>query len=302
MDISWDDARLFLAVAETGSFSAAARRTKLGQPTISRRIALLEEQLGGQLFNRTAEGATATALGERLVPVAAQMHRWAAEWQRLAAGAEEGPTGLVRIAAPPGVAWDFVVPFARDVRRRWPSLRIEALASVEHLDLSRGEADMALRSRPPRSKDLTVLHTLTIHLGVFVARSYRRELPAQPQAQDMRWICPGGVYEHLPPRPELAALIPDFRPAFSSDNYLVQQQAALAGLGAMILPRAFVRAPPLCELVEVPTSLPLPTETGYLVVAKSALHIPRVRVVSDMLVEALDQLARSSATHTGAES
>ena len=134
-----------------------------------------------------------------------------------------------------------------------------------------------------------MLHTIEVQLGVFAARGYVKTLPARPRAEDLQWICPGGIYESLPPRPQLEALIPNFQPAFTSDNYLVQQQAALQGLGAMILPRAFVRASPLRDLVEIPIDLPLPTDTGHLVAAKSALHIPRVRVVAEMLVEALTQ-------------
>ena len=61
---SWDDMRLFLAVAETGSFSAAARRLRLGQPTLSRRMAELESGLGEALFERRAQGCVLTAAGQ----------------------------------------------------------------------------------------------------------------------------------------------------------------------------------------------------------------------------------------------
>ena len=82
MDISWDDARLFLAIAETGSFSGAARRLRIGQPTVSRRLAALEYAVGATLFRRSVDGAALTAAGERLVLPAKKMAEWAGELHR----------------------------------------------------------------------------------------------------------------------------------------------------------------------------------------------------------------------------
>lgn len=289
MNVSWDDARIFLAVATTGSFSAAGRQLGIGQPTVSRRVAQLEEDLGGPLFYRTVEGAGLTALGTQLLPAAEQMERWAAEWQRLAAGKAEAPAGRVRIAAPPGVAWDFLVPFAARLRQQHPQIHIEVLAVIEYLDLSRGHADIALRSRAPTAPDLVSLLEVSFPLGVFAAPSYACRLPARPQVKELDWICWAGAYQHLPPRPQLEALIPDFVPAFASDNYIVQQHALVAGLGVMILPHFFHPDSRLRKsVVSVPVDLELPTEPGHLVCARSALHIPRVRVVAELLAEALD--------------
>ena len=67
MDITWDDVRIFLAVAEAGSVSGAARQLRLGQPTISRRLAEMEQAIGSRLFARGVGGATLTSAGERLL-------------------------------------------------------------------------------------------------------------------------------------------------------------------------------------------------------------------------------------------
>src|SRR5262247_439701 len=105
MDIPWEDLKLFLAVVETGSFSGAAKRLRLGQPTISRRLAELEYGLGYKLFERTASGATPTAAAARLLEPARKMAEWAGEVQRAAAAGDRSPQGIVRIAATPGVAF-----------------------------------------------------------------------------------------------------------------------------------------------------------------------------------------------------
>src|SRR4051812_36069293 len=139
MDIPWEDLRLFLAVAEAHSMSGAARALRLGQPTLSRRIAELEAALDQPLFVRGTGGVTLTAAGERLVPAAQRMAEWAGEAARAAAGGESAPEGKVRLAAPPGVAFAFIAPLAASLRARAPGIALEVLAGVEYLNLARGE-------------------------------------------------------------------------------------------------------------------------------------------------------------------
>src|SRR4029079_13334770 len=101
MDIAWDDVRIFLAVAEAGSVSGAARQLRLGQPTISRRLAEMEQAIGSRLFARGVGGATLTSAGERLLAPAKNMAEWAGEVARAAEADEAAPQGVVRITHPP---------------------------------------------------------------------------------------------------------------------------------------------------------------------------------------------------------
>ena len=134
MDISWEDVRLFLAVAEAGSVSGAARRLRFGQPTVTRRLALLEHALGEKLFRRSVAGAALTAAGERLLGPARRMAEWAGEVGRAAASTNRAVTGLVRVTAPPLIAFDFLAPCAALIAQRHPGLRLEVVASMQHLD------------------------------------------------------------------------------------------------------------------------------------------------------------------------
>ena len=117
MDISWEDIRLFLAAAETGSMSGAARRLRIGQPTVSRRLADLEHRLGAALFRRSVEGVILTDAGERLLDPARRMADWAGEVGRAAERSDEGPSGRVRVSAPPYLAVDLLAPLAGWSRR-----------------------------------------------------------------------------------------------------------------------------------------------------------------------------------------
>lgn len=291
MDISWDDARLFLAVAETGSLSAAARKLKVGQPTMSRRIALLEEQLGYPLFRRSVEGAVPTSEAERLLDPVRRMAEWAGELERSAEHGDASPRGLVRITAPPGVAYDFIAPFVGYVRTKLPEVRLEVISAIQYLDLARREADLALRMRKPNQRDLVCVATLEHDNAAFASTRYVRGLPEGYGVRDIDWIAWAPPYDRLSPNPELEAMIPGFRPAFACDDFLVQRQAAEAGVGAMFLGRVRHR-------FSRPTALqPLALDLGrsisselHLVCARSALSVPRVRAVAEIIAEELGRV------------
>jgi DNA-binding transcriptional LysR family regulator len=79
MNLRWDDLQLFLTVYEQGSLSGAARVLQLGQPTLSRRISELEQNVGEPLFVRQSQGMLLTAAGLKLLPAVQRMAEWATE-------------------------------------------------------------------------------------------------------------------------------------------------------------------------------------------------------------------------------
>lgn len=287
MDISWEDAQTFLVVAEQRSFSAAARFLGLGQPTISRRIANIEERMECQLFRRGKRGAELTDDGARLLPAAEQMARWAAEFDRLAQGADAAVSGTVRLAAPPGLAVELLAPFARLVRDELPDIRLEILASVEHIDLSRGAADLAVRTHAPHEPELMSLYDAVVEVGVFASADYAARVAKGTSVSDIDWVTWAFPYEHVEPRPLLESLIDGFVPSFASDNYLVQKSAVAEGMGAMILERERHPLAHTPELVEIDIALDLPPGQFHLVCAKSMQYVPRVKAVADLLIAQL---------------
>ena len=286
MDIPWEEVRLFLAIAESGSLSEASRILQIGQPTASRRLASLEESLGQRLFVRTARGVSLTALGERLLVPARNMANWAGEVGRAAESRDGRLSGVVRITAAPYVAFNFLAPFAAWLHGTHPQVQIDVLSSIHHLDLTRGEADLAIRGRKPTSDDLLVVAHFRVAQAVYASRSLAARLPAKPQAHELPWIAWGAPYLELPPNPQLMALVPDFRPVFTADNFLIQLQAACCGLGVVVLNRVRFPDMPTDDLVELDFDLgPHRVADVYLVAARSALAIPRVRLVVDLLTE-----------------
>ena len=289
MDIPWDDVRLFLAVVENGSLSGAARKLRIAQPTVSRRIAELEGRLAEPLFLRATGGATLTPFGEGLLEPARRMAESAGELTRAAERVDTRPEGAVRITAAPGVAFDFVAPFAGWLRTKLPGIRIELVSSLHNLDLVRREADLALRMQHTPQKDLVCLAELVTEVGAFASPSYAERLPRGYAAHQLDWIGWAPPLEHLAPNPQLAQAIPGFRPAFASDDFIVQYRAAEVGLGAIALGRYEHRFAAR-SLVELDVDLGPYRGEMFLLAARSALAIPRVRTVADLLATEIGKI------------
>jgi DNA-binding transcriptional LysR family regulator len=289
VDITWSEVQLFLAVAESGSLTAAARKLGVAQPTVSRRLAELEATVGEALFSRGVEGATLTSFGETLVSPARRMAEWAGELERAVQRADAAPRGVVRITAPPGIAFDFLAPFAAWLRGELPEIRLEVVSSIRYLDLSRREADLALRTQQPMQRDVATLGTFVHSVAPFAARSYVERLRKGYGVADVDWIGWAPPYEDMRPNSALAALIPDFRPAFASDDFVIQLRAAEAGLGGIFLGRTRHRFSQPSSLEELDLDLgPLRGEL-HLACARSALDVPRIRAVADLLLAELQR-------------
>lgn len=298
MHTSWSDVELFLAVAESGSLSAAAKRLSVTQPTVSRRLLELEATLGEPLFLRGVDGATLTSFGERMLEPSRRMADCAGEVFRVAAGADTQPRGVVKITAPPGVAFEFLAPFATYLRTRLPEITLQVLSTTSYLDLTRREADLAIRIQPldraAKKKDLVCLASVKHGIAAFATPEYAATLPRGYGLADVAWIGWAPPFEDVSPNPQLAALIPGFRPAFASDDYLVQLRAAEAGVGAII--SGTYRHPLSLPTTLRPLSLDLGKRTSelFLCCAKASLSIARVRAVADLLTKELSRPPRTS--------
>ncbi len=295
VNIPWEDVQLFLAIAETGSLSRAARSLGLTQPTISRRLAELEERVGEPLFERAVSGAKLSAFGERLVEPARRMAEWAGELERTLDKAEKKPAGVVRVTALPGLAYDFLAPFAAWLKTKQPDIRLEVKSTIQYLDLARRDADLALRTDRAASKDLVILAEVKTTVGAFASPEYRAKLPPRPRLDQVDWIAWTAPFDGMSPNRELSALIPGFAPVFASDDFLVQLRAARAGLGAIILGRAKHRFSGEDGLEELDIDLGPIAASLFLVSTKSALAIPRVRVVAELLTEEMKRTDTRSA-------
>jgi DNA-binding transcriptional LysR family regulator len=197
------------------------------------------------------------------------------------------------------MAHAFVAPFAGLLRTQLTELRLEVVATTRYVDIVRREVDLAIRwqssARRDVQRELEVLLEVQHPVAAFAAPSYVATLRRGYGVSDVAWIgwCP--PFEQLAPNPQLAAMIPGFQPAFSSDDYLVQLRAAETGAGAIVLTRMRYRLEPPSQLVELALDLHSPPAKTHLVAARASLAIPRIRVVADLLVKELATTMRRRA-------
>jgi DNA-binding transcriptional LysR family regulator len=134
------------------------------------------------------------------------------------------------------------------------------------------------------------LASVELEIGAFASPKYAKTLPRKYSARDVAWIAWAPPLDHVTPNPELKKMVPNFSPAFASDDYLVQLRAADVGLGAIVLGRLSHRFSASARLVELDLDFGDHTSTLHCVAAKGALDIPRVRAMADLLALELSQM------------
>lgn len=150
---NWDDMRVFLAVARTGSLTGAGQRLRLDAATVGRRIARLEDVTGASLFVKSPQGYALTERGQALLgPAEAAEAAMDEANVRLTGG--QGLTGTIRIGAPDGCANYLLPQVCAAIVDENPGLEVQILALPRVADLARREADIAITVSPPKSERL----------------------------------------------------------------------------------------------------------------------------------------------------
>ncbi|USG60378.1 LysR family transcriptional regulator [Sneathiella marina] len=181
--MSWDLYRYFLAVAESGSLSAAARQLSVSQPTVGRQIAELEARLETRLFERASHGYLLTTAGQQ---IRARIEETALGFRDIESqirGMDKSLSGLIRFSATEGFGSYWLTPNISKFQKFYPNIRFELILDISVLDLRKREADMALRLANPRSSDLIGRRVGKAGFGLYGAKSYL-ESRGYPQSID----------------------------------------------------------------------------------------------------------------------
>ena len=278
----WRLLETFVRVAEKGSLSAAAATLEISQPTASRYIQALEGELGARLFVRHSRGLELTPRGDELFAAARSLDDGVRALFRRAAGLREVPRGTVRISVhePFGV---YVLPeFFAQLRRDCPEISIEVVIDNTVADLSRREADIAVRMFRPEQLSLVIRRVGATRMGLFASRAYLRRAGVPQSVQDARAHTLIGSDRDAAWARAITALglsPSDF--AFRTDSLVAQVQAILqgVGIGATHL-RIAARHP---TLVPVLPKLAIPPVKVWLVMHEDLRGNPAVRAVFDAL-------------------
>ncbi len=287
----WSLLRVFLAVAESGSLSAAARSLGSSQPTVGRQIRSLEDQLGATLFHRHARGFDLTDTGRDVVALVQAMQEAAHQVSLQAAGRSKRLEGTVRITASEIVSFHHLPKILSEIRALEPRIEIELVPSDDTRNLLFREADIAIRMYRPDQLDLITKHIGDIRLGIFAARRYiaRRGMPER--AEDL-------LDHDIIGFDRSTAIIDGFRAmgmkvdrnffGLRCDNQVIAWQLLRAGAGISFAQRPMGQSDP--DLVEIPLDLNLPVLPLWLTAHEAIRDTPRVRRIWTLLEERLRPL------------
>lgn len=295
-EIDWNLIRSFVAVAETGSLSAAARRLAASQPTLGRHIAELEQALGVTLFRRGRNGYLLTEAGSLLFERGRAVNEEATAFARLALGSVEAIEGTVRIAASEIVATCVLPAMLTRLGMEEPGIEVEVVASNQVENLLRRDADIAIRMVRPTQYELVARKVTDIQLRACAATVYldRRGRPSTPQ----------DLAEHgligFDRSDEMIRGFERFLPKVTrhsfrlrSDNHVVLWEAVRAGNGIGIGQAPLIARDPSVEVV-LP-DLPLPALPVWLAMHRDVRASVRIRRVADFLHEELKRYSAGAA-------
>jgi len=279
----WEDMRVFVALARTGSLASAARVLGINHATVGRRVAALESALGTALIDRQARSTALTAEGTTIAELAQQMEGAAGSIVSRT-GAPGGLSGLVSLGAPPVLAGTFVIPGLAPFRAAHPDLRLTVSAIPAIASLDRGGLDLAIRLTRPEQPAHLLRRLGSIGFGLYATP----EIAALPR-EEWTFVGYDGELDHLTQQRWLADYA-GYRPTlFRTTDMMGQMAAVRAGMGVALVPKFLGRKAP--DLVRVDPGAVPPRRSIWLTIYAQVQKSPAVRALADYLTETFGNAA-----------
>lgn len=302
-----NDMHYFAQVIAEGGFTAAARKLGVPKSTLSRRVAQLEEQLGVRLIFRSTRRLTLTDIGREFL----------AHCETVVAGAEaardsiervqQAPRGTVRLTAPMDVSRAMLAPALPEFMAMYPEVTVRLDVLNRRVDLVEEGVDVAVRVRPVIEDSSLVIRRIASSAAWLVAAPALMERlgePAEPAALEsyptLSMAFADGRHRWSLQGPAGETVTVHHRPRLVTDDMLVLREAAIAGIGVVMLP-AFV-----CHSAMAQGSLQLVLPDWQN--AAGQMHIvyphrrgllPAVRALVDFLAKRLPDFAEQAGVHSG---
>jgi DNA-binding transcriptional LysR family regulator len=285
---AWDDLRHFLAFAREGSMQRAAKILGVNQSTVQRRIVELEECVGHRLVERHLGSYRLTALGNELWPAAEGVEAAVAAFERDLAARDKGLTGTVRVTCGSGVAACIRrTPLIDAFHARYPGLRAELVISDRVLDLSKGEAEIAIRiathTGEPKDETLVRRKIADVSWSVYASRGYQERYGRPNNPEDLKGHfvvgCDGPIADYPAARWQ-RSVAHHATVAARCDHWQGLMLAVRTGGGLAAMPR--FQGDSEKELVRVIDDIGL-VMPCHLLMHRDMQHTPRVRAFADFV-------------------
>lgn len=286
----WHLIRSFLAVAHSGSLSAAARELGISQPTLSREIQMLERHTKLQLFRRSTRGVSLTETGESLLESAEKMAGCADLFDRQRSGLSTELAGEIRISANEIVGIYLLPAAIASFTREHPNVDIEIVISNQSSSLHKREADIALRMYRPTQNELVARRLPDMRLGFFAHRDYLAGHGIPQSLADLENHQLIGFDQN----PEFISGAKaqgvelsrrDFR--LRTDHLLMQLQLARQGCGIVVTHLELARQWP--EMEQLLKDIPIPPLQFWVVCHADTQHNARICAFKNHLIHWFDK-------------
>ena len=284
----WNHIRAFLATAETGSLSAAARELGLTQPTLSRQVAALEEELGVMLFERIGRTLELTTAGVEMLEHTKDMGLAADRISLVAQGQSEAIDGEIRITASDVFSVYLLPEVLKELQAAAPELSIDLVAVNDIRDIMRREADIAIRHVRPDQPDLIARLVAEPKAYFYASQSFVEKHGMPKDAADLAnfdFISFGNKDEMKAYMEPHGIHLRDENIRIGSGNGLVAWQLCVEGFGVAIMSEHVAARHP--EIVNVLPDLEPIVFPTWLVTHRELHTSRRIRLVYDMLAEFL---------------
>ncbi len=290
MTIPWDDLRLVLAIAESGSLSAAGRRLGVSHATVFRRLGGVEDRLGVALFERSRTGYAPTLAGEEVADAARVVEREVLDVERRVVGRDLRPSGTVRVATLDSFLIGFLSPIFRAFQDEQQDIALEVSLSNQLRSLTKREADIAIRPSYEQAEALIGRKAGTIAYAVYGARDFVAGRGRRFDMHDAPWVGPDEAMYY----PDLVAWMAaeglDDLCRFRVDSVVAMQAAVADGHGLAVLPCYLGDVDP--RLSRVGKTIPGMAVDLLLLTHPDLRKTARVRVLLDYLAAALKKKRR----------
>jgi DNA-binding transcriptional LysR family regulator len=282
--MDWNDLRLVLAVAEEGTLSGAARRLRVTHSTVFRRLGAIEEDLGVRLFERFRDGYSATPAGETTAALAARFADDFVALERRLSGQDLRPSGTVRIATTDTIC-KMLMRHVPALRTTHPEIRLEITISNAMANLTRREADVAIRPVPEAPETLVGRRIANIAHAIYGSRDGFAS-HAGRDLSNHEWVGLDDTLAMTVIGKWMQAHVSNARTVLRVDSLPALRDAARAGLGIVLMP---------CYLGDdddrlrriLPAAAPEAHSALWLLTHGDLRRTARIRAVMDFLATAL---------------
>ena len=282
--LTLDDLRLLQAIAESGSLGGAAAQMGVDHSSAFRRLGALEARIGVRLFDRARRGYTPTAAGEAAIAAAARITDELTTLDRRLFGQDLRLSGVVRVTTTDTLL-HVVAPLLARFREREPGIVVEVAAGNAIFDLSRRDADLAIRPTATVPEHLVARRVASVAIAPYASADYLARRDADTPLPEHDWLAPDASLSHVGSARWIAAHVAPERIVHRADSLLALMQAAKAGLGVTALPCYLGDCEPALRRIGAP--FPDATVPLWLITHPDLRQVRRIGALAEFLFEQL---------------